>query len=135
MTEKETTPEQATRVIKGSIEYTITLFDGETWEVEYQQGIENEIAALSIAQHVMEASIVTASLQKKESKGKIRKSLSEQIEKFSQARFGLNMLSTILCDSYDSFMEQKAKHEKDMLTAEVSKKDQELLKGMMDGNK
>lgn len=135
MTEKETTPEQATREVKGSIGYTLKQFPNGDWELDYERSIENEMAAMSIAQYIMEHAVATARLGKKKEKGKLKQLISKHLEKYIQAQMGIRILADNIFSAYDSFMEQQAKHEKDMLTAEVSKKDQELLKGMMDGNK
>ena len=121
--------------IKGSVEYSLTQFVDNDWQIDYKRTVENEMAALSVAQHVMEHAIAAVSLQKKKSKGKEKQALAKQLEKFVQARMGISMLSDNIFSAYDAYKENQKRHEEAMLTADVSDKDKELLKNMMDGNK
>jgi hypothetical protein len=113
--------------IKGTIEYTIRVLEDGSFETEYNQSIENQMASMCISQHTLEQAIASISLQKKEAKGPVKKSLSNQLTKFTQARFGIAMLADLVYGSYDSYKEYKEKHDKEMLTAEVTEKDIEVM--------
>ena len=121
-----------TKEIKGSIDYTIRIAEDGSWEIEYQRNIENEIAALSISQHVLEHSIAATSLMKKESSGKVKKHHAERLEKMTQARMGTSLLCDDLCAYYQSYQDKKEKHEKDMLTAEVTPEEVKMIKEAYD---
>lgn len=123
--------------IKGSIDYTIKIQESGEWTIEYEQGIENEIVALSISQHTMEHSIAALTIEKKRAKGVELKSIKTQIAKYTDARMGIKMLADLLCNHYESYKKYREDHAKAMNTAEVTQADQEVLKNTMknDGSK
>src|ERR1700748_442283 len=90
MTETNTQPEK--QVHKGNIEYTLTQENGE-WSIEFESTIENDIAALSIAQYLSENIVAGLSIEKKQlTSVKQKRHLSAIITKGAAARFGLKLM-------------------------------------------
>lgn len=121
--------------IKGQIEYTLMKHENGDWEVHYERTVENEMVAISIAQQVVEHSLAADKVMMKTLKGKDKKSIQKQSEKFTQARFGLMLLCDRIFSGYEDYKANQKRHEENMKTAEMTEKDAELLKGMMDKKK
>lgn len=115
------------KTITGSIDYKIEIHENGDFEIEYQRTVENEMAALSASQHIIEHSIAAITVQKREAKGKLKKALSTQLEKLTQARMGVAMLADMIYTGYENYIERKEQHERDMLTADVTTEDVKII--------
>ena len=98
--------------INGSIAYKMTISDDGQWNIQYgsesdtsAEAMRNEIAALIIAQHVMENCAIQLMQEKKEAKGKHKQFISQRLSKTIDGRFGLRIIVDHLLDSYPSYME------------------------------
>lgn len=127
--------ENKNTIIEGKLEYTIEILPTGDWQIEYDRSIENEITSLSIAQNVVEHSLASLYLAKKTTKGKSLKSIKKQIEKLTETLFGVKMLCDTLCASYNDYKESQEKHNKEMLTAEITEKDKDLICDLVKQNK
>lgn len=91
--------------IKGSIPYTINI-DGDKWDISYTSSIDNDIAALSISQMLLENFCIELKQQRSTTKFKIKKALGEQLEKCLAAQKGLKIMTDFILPSYETYMDK-----------------------------
>jgi hypothetical protein len=115
------------KTIKGSIGYELHCNAEGQWDIKYDGGVENEMAVLAIAQHVVENCVAQVSISRKDAKGRAYKSLTEQLNKFRETRFGLDLLCNIMYSNHDNYLEYKKNHEESMKTAELSEEEKKAV--------
>lgn len=112
--------------ITGNITYKFIISDANEWIIEYgnktvteAEHIHNDMAALAIAQLVMETCAVRIRQEKEEAGGKAKKYLGEKLNKVIDGRFGLKIICDYLLDCYEPYMAYLK--EKEALTTDEAK--------------
>lgn len=113
--------------ITGTIPYKFMISDTGEWTIEYGYGvieprdhIHNDMASLAIAQRVMEICAIRIREEKKDSKGIVRKHLSQKLNKAIDGRFGLKVICDYLLDCYKPYMKYLKEYEAN-ISAEQAK--------------
>lgn len=101
--------------LKGTIEYSLTLGEGNVWNLKYNQTVENDIAIIAMSQHVVgilkdkleldKKGIQSGEIKVDGSKGERVKFLSQRIEKLIQTKYGLNLMFDYCIKLYDIYQE------------------------------
>lgn len=119
MENKTTTLIQEDKIISGNINYTINLSEDKLGDVSYgnteddsASAMRNEIAALIIAQHVMENVAIQLKHDKKASSGKQRQIITQRLNKTIDGRFGLKIIIDHMLDLYPQYIEYLKEQEK-----------------------
>jgi hypothetical protein len=113
--------------ITGKIEYEIIKDDSGNFTVKYETTVENEMAAMAMTLETLEHAIASGIVAKKKASGRMKQVISGQVDRFTKAKSGLEILSNIVFANYEGFIEKTVKHESDFFTAEVTKKDLEVM--------
>lgn len=133
---EEKTEESKELKIKGQIDYNITKHEDGNWSIDYERSVENEMAAISICQHALEHSIAANQLMLKGLKGKGKRLIKTQSDKYFHAHVGIKMLADNIFMGYEEYKASVEKHKEDMKTAELTDNEKEsVIKAMKDVEK
>jgi len=94
------------RVIKGTIEYTLTVDDKST-EIVYESTIDNDLAALCMGKYIMENMTIGLRNQKKVLTGKEKQLISQLLDRTMRGHGSLDDMINYFIDSYNEFIEYK----------------------------
>jgi hypothetical protein len=111
---EETTQEKTDKTISmtGQIPYIITVDENKVWSIQYQSTIENDIAALAVAQFVLQNTVASLEVRKKNAKGKELQSMKALLDKSIKARFGIEVVRNYMQALYFGFKKREADFEK-----------------------
>ena len=99
--------------IKGTIEYTLTLNEETNqWSIDYNHGLENNMATLVMAHSVMGAYEGKFSEDKAGAKCKFKQYISAEIDVVVKAKRGLHKMFNFIMNTYDMYQEGLAAKEK-----------------------
>lgn len=92
----------------GEIKYSITENDKGEWDIKYESTLENDMAALCIAQDLSESMVAGISLNKiSAGTTRERKHLKVLLDKVAAARFGLKLMVDYMQPFYLKFKEKQ----------------------------
>lgn len=98
----------------GEIKYTITENDKREWDLKYESTLENDLAALCIAQDLSESMVAGISLNKqKANTTKEKRYLKALLDKVASASFGLKMMIDYMQPFYIEFKKKQDAIKKD----------------------
>ncbi len=97
--------------IRGQIDYELAVDENNDWTITYEANIDNEIAAVAMAKHVIESVCSGISAQiKDENHTKTKKHLKAILEKGMAAHFGSGLILEYMQAIYVDFKANEAKN-------------------------
>jgi len=96
--------------IRGQIDYEISVDENNDWTITYEANVDNEIAAVAMAKHVIESVCSGLSAQiKDENHTKTKKHLKAILEKGMAAHFGSGLILEYMQAVYVDFKNNEVK--------------------------
>lgn len=96
--------------IRGQIDYELSVDENNDWTITYEANIDNEIAAVAMAKHVIESVCSGISAQIKDEKDtRTKKHLKAILEKGMAAHFGSGLILEYMQAIYIDFKNNEAK--------------------------
>lgn len=106
------------KILTGKIEYTFTVSDKNDWDIKFGSEdlkeadiMHNDLAALIIAQQVMENCAIKFREDKKTATGKMKQIQSQRLNKAIDGRFGVRVICDYLLDCYPDYIKYLKKQE------------------------
>ena len=91
------------KIIEGTITYKMKI-NGEDIQIEYGTSIDNDLAVLAMSQYIAEMCAVSLRDEKKDSTGKMKQIISENLDRILKGRNALQTMVALYLHNYDDFM-------------------------------